>query len=32
MGADEAVRLLRGGRTGALGNRAFEDIVREPLP
>jgi hypothetical protein len=32
MGAEETVLLLRGGRTGALGNRAFEEIVREPLP
>lgn len=27
---DQVVRLIRAGRPGALGNRAFETIVREP--
>lgn len=31
LGGEEAIRLIRSGRPGALGNRAFETIVAEPL-
>jgi hypothetical protein len=31
MDAEQAIRLVRAGRPGALGNRAFEAIVAEPV-
>jgi protein-tyrosine phosphatase len=31
MEAEEVLRVVRAGRPGALGNRAYEEIVNEPL-